>query len=265
MGKRWDQDKENRLVELFNEGKQYDELGEIFNKSSDAVAKKLRTLGYKASNNPNYYKETVICKFCNDPFRALKSENRKYCSSSCSISDINENREHTDETREKISNSIKEWHKNNESHFSNGGWKQGVEAHVKKSMERLMDEPFEDLSWDRKRKRILIEQKNTCDECGIKEWQDKPLSLEIDHIDGNKKNNERGNLRGLCPNCHSQTDTFRGRNKGSRDYVSDEDLLESLKSSKSIRQALLNVGMAGKGANYKRVKKLMLTHEIEKL
>ncbi|MFA6159158.1 MAG: HNH endonuclease signature motif containing protein [Candidatus Paceibacterota bacterium] len=41
-----------------------------------------------------------------------------------------------------------------------------------------------------------------------------PLTLEIDHIDGNPENNEKENLRLLCPNCHSQTSTYRGKNAG---------------------------------------------------
>jgi 5-methylcytosine-specific restriction endonuclease McrA len=40
---------------------------------------------------------------------------------------------------------------------------------------------------------------------------DKPLSLQLDHINGNSKDNRLDNLRFLCPNCHSQTDTFCGK------------------------------------------------------
>lgn len=48
-----------------------------------------------------------------------------------------------------------------------------------------------------------------CSECGITDWNGKPLIIEIDHIDGISENNEITNLRWLCPNCHSQTETFR--------------------------------------------------------
>jgi len=54
-------------------------------------------------------------------------------------------------------------------------------------------------------------KKNTkyeCSCCGISEWQGKELRLQIDHIDGNNKNNVIENFRYLCPNCHTQTETW---------------------------------------------------------
>jgi hypothetical protein len=51
-----------------------------------------------------------------------------------------------------------------------------------------------------------------CKVCGISEWKGSKLSLELDHIDGNSRDHRLENLRLLCPNCHSQTPTFRGRN-----------------------------------------------------
>ena len=53
---------------------------------------------------------------------------------------------------------------------------------------------------------------NKCLICGITDWNGKKLNIELDHIDGNKYNHSLLNLRLLCPNCHSQTETFRGKN-----------------------------------------------------
>mgnify|MGYP006157678495 FL=1 len=53
-----------------------------------------------------------------------------------------------------------------------------------------------------------------CECCGVTKWLDNPISLELDHIDGNRNNHKLSNLRILCPNCHSQTSTYRGKNVG---------------------------------------------------
>lgn len=68
-------------------------------------------------------------------------------------------------------------------------------------------------------KRRLLETgelKNECSICGITDWLGQPLSLQIDHRDGNGKDHRPENVRLLCPNCHSQTPTFGGRNVGRR-------------------------------------------------
>lgn len=55
-------------------------------------------------------------------------------------------------------------------------------------------------------------KENKCEICGISNWNDKELKMELHHKDGNKYNNSLENLIILCPNCHSQTDTFRAKN-----------------------------------------------------
>ena len=53
---------------------------------------------------------------------------------------------------------------------------------------------------------------NRCDECGLNEWRGRALTIQIDHINGIGTDNRLENLRMLCPNCHSQTETFGTRN-----------------------------------------------------
>ena len=67
-------------------------------------------------------------------------------------------------------------------------------------------------------KRYLKEKcGDKCFECGqTSTWNNKPLVLQLDHIDGNSDNNLISNLRLLCPNCHTQTETFGNGGQGNR-------------------------------------------------
>jgi hypothetical protein len=62
------------------------------------------------------------------------------------------------------------------------------------------------------KKWLLQEREYKCQKCSNSgEWQGKPLALELEHVNGDPLDNTRENLILLCPNCHSQTATFRGR------------------------------------------------------
>lgn len=67
---------------------------------------------------------------------------------------------------------------------------------------------------------IIEEQGGVCAICGMKPiWNGKPLVFIMDHIDGHASNNKRDNLRCICPNCDSQLDTYKSKNKcGERSY-----------------------------------------------
>jgi hypothetical protein len=69
---------------------------------------------------------------------------------------------------------------------------------------------------DRKHvKRRLVRlglKKNECETCGISEWLGAPLVMALHHVNGDGHDNRLENLQVLCPNCHSQTENFAGRN-----------------------------------------------------
>lgn len=67
-------------------------------------------------------------------------------------------------------------------------------------------------------KKFLIERHGEiCKKCGLPpEWMGEPLTLQVDHIDGNSDNNNPENLRLLCPNCHTQTPTHGSKGMGNR-------------------------------------------------
>lgn len=63
------------------------------------------------------------------------------------------------------------------------------------------------------KKRFMAKVKYECAICSVGSWNNAPLSLQLDHVDGDNKNNLMSNLRLLCPNCHSQTENFGSKNK----------------------------------------------------
>lgn len=110
-------------------------------------------------------------------------------------------------------------------------------------------------------KKILISERgHKCECCGLSEWLNKPITIELEHIDGNNQNNTKSNLKLLCPNCHSQTDTWRGRGKNTgRKTISDDELFDALIESEfNIHKALKRCSMTPKGANYERCYNLLI-------
>lgn len=101
------------------------------------------------------------------------------------------------------------------SHFKGKGWHLGDEAINAIPLKDLLKKGTRCKSLYLKNKLLKIGLlKNICSKCGqLPLWNNEPLVLELDHIDGDNTNNELSNLRILCPHCHSQTSAFRGRGK----------------------------------------------------
>jgi 5-methylcytosine-specific restriction endonuclease McrA len=118
------------------------------------------------------------------------------------------------------------------------------------------------ISSSRLKEKLLIGGllKHECRICGLKDWQEKPITLELDHINGVNNDNRLPNLRLLCPNCHSQTPTFRGRNKSrfqSRTYT-DDMLKSAVIDSDSISAVCRKLNLVPKGANISSVRTRMI-------
>jgi hypothetical protein len=107
-------------------------------------------------------------------------------------------------------------------------------------------------------KKVLIKERgHKCESCLLSEWLCEPIPLELEHKDGQNRNNDKDNLLLLCPNCHAKTKFYRGRNINSGKLkVTDEKILEELAKGLTNRQVLINVGLTPKGGNYDRVNNL---------
>ena len=100
------------------------------------------------------------------------------------------------------------------SHF--GKIKQNKQTYqAKYSLDEILIENSSYANITRLKERLIREgrMEYKCKNCGIVEWLGQPLSLHLDHINGINNDHRIENLRFLCPNCHSQTETYAGRNK----------------------------------------------------
>ena len=94
---------------------------------------------------------------------------------------------------------------------------------------------------------LLLERGESCECCKLSEWMGLPITLELEHSDGNRQNNTRENLKLLCPNCHSQTPTWRRSGIEKRGFkvskYSDKEMIDAIETSKNLNQVLTKLNL----------------------
>jgi hypothetical protein len=100
--------------------------------------------------------------------------------------------------------------------YSPNQGRKGVSRYAKTStnLNEILDGKHPNYQTFKLKNRLLKEGliENKCSKCNISEWNNTPINCELDHINGIRHDHHLSNLRMLCPNCHSQTSTYRGKN-----------------------------------------------------
>ena len=188
MDSKWNKEKENLEKLILKENKSYEEIGRSYNCSGSNIRKVSRRLGItlpkrrKINPNETFNKGTMKSYTCKNCGKTHYS-NQPFCSKDCC------NEYHH---KQRYKDFLEHPEKYNKANYQPSAFKQD----------------------------ILKEQDNKCAICGCStEHNGKPLIFILDHIDGHASHNYRDNLRLICPNCDSQLDTYKSKNKnGERSY-----------------------------------------------
>lgn len=146
------------------------------------------------------------CPRCGDPHEKPGT----YCSRSCA----NKKKFSAESSKKKSLANKKYWEglSEDEKKIKGEVFQKTSPYSTEKYFKSLMNNDWDSFSYQAKRLRVILEQNGCCNKCGLDEWLGERLTLEYEHRDGNNTNDNRDNVEALCPNCHSQTLTWRGRN-----------------------------------------------------
>ena len=149
------------------------------------------------------------------------------------------------------------------SHFTGQGWnKDNHETKVGIEVYLSNQRPIKSIGLKRRLFNDGLKQK-VCEVCHRTEWNEKPIPLELHHINGDNSDNTLSNLQIICPNCHALTDNYRGANQERVIYrakLTVEEWRLAIESTSNRSQACLKLGIAAYGGNYQTIDKIIKEH-----
>jgi hypothetical protein len=161
---------------------------------------KHKLVAAKLERQSKYDVHPVLCKYCKHKL-SYKNRRNIFCNSTCSA---------------KFSNPLRRI-----EHYCTCGLPREInnkycnvciKARVYCKKAETMT--IEEAACDGTRRKILIKIRGyQCEHCGLSEWMNKPIPLELHHIDGNTNNNTSTNLELVCRNCHGLTTNHKKSNK----------------------------------------------------
>jgi hypothetical protein len=216
------------LTKLVNFGLTNLEIAKELETSRSTIVRLKSKYKLKSKINENK-KDEFCCLNCKKSFTSLKSDNRKFCSQSCSaifnnikrgdrLIDKNENMTKKHDRVFIICNNCDKQHEIKRKEISKP--RKYCSTKCQKDFEKKLRykqiEIGENLGSKAVKKYLIFKNGEKCMKCG---WCEKnPITnkvpIELEHIDGNSENNNLDNLELLCPNCHSLTSTYKALNKG---------------------------------------------------
>ncbi len=162
----------------------------------------------KADRSRNEYElNPKFCLFCGEKI-PYESRRGKFCNKSCSAS-------YNNQGVSRHSKNSRVCSCGNAKLLQNTYCSECAQKHVYNRSTSV-----EDAKSDIARKRLLLDIRGyLCEICNLSEWMNKPIPIELHHIDGDSDNNNENNLQLLCRNCHGQVENHKRRNKNGKRQI----------------------------------------------